>query len=141
MKKTILLAATLFYAFIALGDTIDYVQVYYNDALLAQFQPNNDYYNIDIDEATFKETDTIFVKYFQANGDEKSVFIYNVFNQKHQQLFDIVYKGNGKPYGLTRKYFTANHPLNKGNFYYFTIIRIINMAELPPQKCLKITFK
>jgi len=65
MKKTILLLATLFYAFIAMADTIDYVQIYYNDSLLTQFQPTNDYYNIDINEATFKETDSIFVKYYQ----------------------------------------------------------------------------
>jgi hypothetical protein len=141
MKKTILLLATLFYAFIAVGDTIDYVQIYYNDSLLVQFQPTNDYYNIDINEATFKETDSIFVKYYQANGDEKTIFIYIVVNQKNQQLYDIVYRGNGKPYGITRKYLSSDFPLTKGNIYYFTVTRIINMAELPPQRCLKITFK
>lgn len=141
MKKTILLLATLFYAFIALGDTIDYVQIYYNDSLLAQFQPTDKYYNIDINEATFKETDAIYVKYFYANGDDKTTFVYNVFNQNKQPLYDLVVRKNGSPITITKKYLTSDFPLLKGNIYYFTVTGIINMAELPPQKFLKITFK
>lgn len=141
MKKTILLLATLFYAFIAVGDTINSVQIYYNDSLLAQFKPINDYYNIDINEATFKETDTLFVRYFHKDGDAKSIFIYNVFNQNKQPLYDIGFRGNGTPWGITRKYLASDFPLIKGNIYYFTIVSIINMQEKAPQSFLKITFK
>ena len=140
MKKTILLVATLFYTFIAVADSINYVKIYYNDSLLVQFQPTNDYYNIDINEATFKETDTIFVKYFYANGDDKTTFIYNVFNQNKQPLYDLVVRKNGKPISITKKYLTSDFPLLKGNIYYFTVTSIVNMVELPPQRCLKITF-
>jgi hypothetical protein len=141
MKKTILLLATLFYAFIAYGDSINFVKIYYNDSLLVQFQPTNDYYNIDINEATFKETDVIYVKYLHANGDDKTTFIYNVFNQNKQPLYDLVVRKNGAPISITKKYLASDFPLLKGNIYYFIVTSIVNMAELPPQRCFKITLK
>lgn len=140
MKKIILILAAILLHVGSFCDTIDYVQVYYNDLLLVQFQPSNEYFNVDIQESTFKKTDSIKVKYFLVDGDEKTIFLYNVHNQNNQPLNDIGIRNNGAPAFITKKYLASDFPLKKGNIYYFTITSIVNKIENPPLKFLKISF-
>lgn len=96
MKKQILFILVFFCSLFAFSDTTDYVQVFLNDQLISQFNPNNEYQNINIEDSKLKETDQISIKY-------------------------------------------KDLPVVKGNVYYFTCIKILNMQEQAPQKLLKIT--
>ncbi len=139
MKKQLLFILALCCSFTAFSDTIDHVQVYLNDQLISQFTPNNDYQNINIEESTFKETDQISIKYFLKEGNDKTVFIYNIYNQKNQQLNDIAIRKNGAPIIITRSFLGIDFPVMKGNVYYFVVIKILNMQEQAPERIFKIT--
>lgn len=139
MKKQILFILVFFCSLYAFSDTTDYVQVFLNDQLISQFNPNNEYQNINIEDSKLKETDQISIKYFVKDGNDKTVFIYNIVNQKNQPLNDIVVRKNGAPVTLNRTFLGKDLPVVKGNVYYFTCIKILNMQEQAPQKLLKIT--
>ena len=141
MKKQLLFILALCCSFSAFSDTIDHVQVYLNDQLLTQFNPTNEYYNVNIEESTFKESDKISIKYYMNDGNDKTVYIYNIVNQKNQPLHDIAVRKNGTPAIITRSFLGKDFPVMKGNIYYFTVIRILNMQEQAPQQLLKITMK
>lgn len=139
MKKQLLFIFALCCSLTAFSDTIDHVQVYLNDQLISQFTPIKEYQNITIEESTFKETDQISIKYFLKDGNDKTVFIYNIYNQKNQQLNDIAVRKNGTPTIITRSFLGKDFPIMKGNIYYFVVIKILNMQEQAPEKIIKIT--
>ena len=139
MKKQLLFILALCCSFTAFSDTIGHVHVYLNDQLISQFTPNNDYQNINIEESTFKETDQISIKYFLKEGNDKTVFIYNIYNQKNQQPNDIAIRKNGAPIIITRSFVGIDFPVMKGNVYYFVVIKILNMQEQAPERIFKIT--
>lgn len=128
-------------SFSAFSDTIDHVQVYLNDQLLTQFNPTNEYYNVNIEESTFKESDKISIKYYMNDGNDKTVYIYNIVNQKNQPLNDIVTRKNGSSVTINRSFLGKDLPIIKGNVYYFTVTKILNMQEQAPERVLKITLQ
>ncbi|MDX9891746.1 MAG: hypothetical protein RBS29_04530 [Bacteroidales bacterium] len=141
MKKNLLFILVLCCSFSAFSDTIDHVQVYLNDQLLTQFNPTNEYYNVNIEESTFKESDKISIKYYMNDGNDKTVYIYNIVNQKNQPLNDIVTRKNGSSVTINRSFLGKDLPIIKGNVYYFTVTKILNMQEQAPERVLKITLQ
>lgn len=141
MKKIFLFIFVLFCSFTAFSDSTDYIQVFLNDQLISQFKPTNEYQNINIEESKFKETDQIFIKYFVSDGNDKTVFIYNIVNQKNQPLNDIVTRKNGSSVTINRSFLGKDLPIIKGNVYYFTVTKILNMQEQAPERVLKITLQ
>lgn len=141
MKKNLLFILVLCCSFSAFSDTIDHVQVYLNDQLLTQFNPTNEYYNVNIEESTFKESDKISIKYYMNDGNDKTVYIYNIVNQKNQPLNDIVTRKNGASVTINRSFLGKDLPIIKGNVYYFTVTKILNMQEQAPERVLKITLQ
>ncbi|HPE40975.1 MAG TPA: hypothetical protein PLI77_07825, partial [Bacteroidales bacterium] len=62
-------------------------------------------------------------------------------NQKNQPLNDIVTRKNGSSVTINRSFLGKDLPIIKGNVYYFTVTKILNMQEQAPERVLKITLQ
>ena len=131
MKKQLLFILALCCSFTAFSDTIDHVKVYLNETLVKEFNIQNQYVTAEIPGNQIKETDVITIEYISDSDDGKNVYVYNLFNWKNQQLYDVVGTSK-KPGTIDIKTLSELDPFIKDHVYYFRLTTIYKGVESAP---------